>query len=240
MSFIKATIIFFVTFFVTTAQAAIIQLVEVDIYGNGTNKGYTLDIAGYDLIWMDLDEVDQYSYNQIKAGLPSLDGWRIAKKNEVFDLFSRVFEEYDLIHNKSSEGDSISFNESVSFSASTYIQVFDVLGGRLGTSFDGLGPRFTGFFDSGLDGAFGAFSMIGHDFCPGSCSQTGFGVSTFYDPSLTDMLHNRQAIHDSTMLVRTLSVVDVSEPNTLLMFFFGVCLIFKLSTLPTGRDPALN
>jgi hypothetical protein len=222
---LKSTFISLVIALSFNTYAGLINLIEKDVYGNGTDKGYTLDIENYNLEWLDLDEVDMFSYNQVKDGLPQFNGWRIATKNEVFDLFENIFSTYDLMYQNTINYESITFDETTDSrlgeTKSTFISIFDTIGGRLKYYDYGIQDhvRFSAFFDTGDTDVFGFFQLIGIESCNGVCSQLGLGVHTSRDKDSAEYFHERQAQHDSVMLVRA---IDVPEPSTLAIFALGL------------------
>ena len=226
--FLKSVLVGILLSVSSFANAGLINLIELDVFGDNTNKGYTLDIDGYGLEWLDFDEVDGYSYNQVKEGLPQFSGWRIARKDEVFSLFETIFSDYTLLYQTTDTAETISFTETVDSrlgqTHSSYISIFDVIGGRLKNYDYGwlTKDRFSVFFDSGFEGELGYFQLVGTNTCDGVCSESGFGVHIIKDESLTVRMHERQAEHDSVMLVRDIYVQQVSEPSTLAIFALGM------------------
>ncbi|MFT6779529.1 MAG: hypothetical protein ACJAV1_003472, partial [Paraglaciecola sp.] len=129
--------------------------------------------------------------------------------------------------------ESITFNETIGSrfweTKSTFISIFDTIGGRLiyyDHSFTTT-VRFSAFFDTGDTDVFGYFQLIGYESCNGVCSGTGFGVHTSRDKDSAEYFHERQAQHDSVMLVRA---IDVPEPSSLTFFALGLMGLMGLAS----------
>ena len=64
-------------------------LINVDVFNDGTNKGFTLNEPGYNLEWMDFGQTQGYSYNQVismtRAG-GIYQGWRIPNQTEMVGM----------------------------------------------------------------------------------------------------------------------------------------------------------
>ncbi|TLU65084.1 PEP-CTERM sorting domain-containing protein [Thalassotalea litorea] len=74
-----------------TARA---ELIEADAFDDGDNKAFTLDLTGYDLIWLDVSEVKNLDIDDIQVlleGSLQAQGWRIATFNEANQLLDFLF-----------------------------------------------------------------------------------------------------------------------------------------------------
>lgn len=88
MNNIKTRIIAFTAFCVLASANVTAGVLEVDIFNDGTNSGFTIDAAGYNLEWMDLSTSRDLSISELDNALAS--GWRFADVTEVNFLFDTV------------------------------------------------------------------------------------------------------------------------------------------------------
>ena len=73
---------------------AIAGLIESDVYGDGSNKGFSLNVAGYGLEWLDFGNptLRASDLNSAKNVISSLSGgWRLPSPEEVEFLWSNLF-----------------------------------------------------------------------------------------------------------------------------------------------------
>lgn len=83
-------------FFIFISYTASAGLIEADIFGDGTDKGFTLNDSGYSIEWMDLDIAPQIigaTPNEIKGMVQNnfYPGWRMPTESEVFYLWTELF-----------------------------------------------------------------------------------------------------------------------------------------------------
>lgn len=86
----------FVAIISSSALAVSAGPIEVDIFGDGSNKGFSLDIAGYGLEWMDFEVNNKTTttYGEVLAELGvggRYEGWRQPTADEVIFLWSELF-----------------------------------------------------------------------------------------------------------------------------------------------------
>lgn len=88
MNNIKTRIIAFTALLVLASSNVTAGVLEVDIFNDGTNSGFTIDSSGYNLEWMDLSTSRDLTLSELDSALAS--GWRFADVTEVNFLFDTV------------------------------------------------------------------------------------------------------------------------------------------------------
>ncbi|MEW9796657.1 hypothetical protein [Alteromonas sp. CYL-A6] len=86
---LKNLIIVFIL--ITNSPFAMAGLIEADIYGDGTNKGFT--ITGSNLQWMDFGITNNQSFDYISSQLEQggiYEGWSIPTINQVINLYQSI------------------------------------------------------------------------------------------------------------------------------------------------------
>jgi hypothetical protein len=219
---LKTIVVSLAIIFSANTCASLVNLVNfVDSDGD---SGFTLDVENYNLEWRDLDLIDSMTYNEVKDFTQLRSdtwGYRIATASEVMYLVQNMFANYELTYGEFSP-ESISLRETVNNAPSSFIEAFDIMGGRLRTyDFGWLSlVRFSAFFDSGDQDSIGIFQLLGHESCDGNCSGDAMNVSIIRDIELVASLRDRDALHDSVMLVR--EVRTVSAPHSFALLLLGL------------------
>ena len=194
------------------ASAGLIDVIDIDINGDGTNQGFTLAVDSYDITWMDFGIYNGTSLTDMNNLLnSSLTGWRYATYDESLNLFSVMFSEYltcsPFYSLNTGDGD----NSDAIFSTA----LSDIIGINNPSSWnpypDFILNQSEGGITNGTD-IFGRMSLGG--FVP-TCIGCGTGGS-IYETTANEG-------HDSNhswMIVR--DAVDVPEPSTLAIFALGI------------------
>jgi hypothetical protein len=216
---LKSALISFIFLFSSNTFAALVNLID-------QGYGFTLDKENYNLKWLNLDIVDTVTYNEVESITSSNDSFfKIATTSQIMELVSSMFSNYDLIY----DTDSISFSETVDSrngdTKSSFIDAFDIMGGRLRTYDGGFfqSVRFSAFFDSGDEDSIGLFSLFGHDYCDGVCSGDAMYVGIIRDKEYAASLRDRNVLHDSVLLVGEIRIVSAPHSFGLLMLGLFFC-----------------
>jgi len=198
-------------------------LIEADINGDGTNKGFTIENSG--LEWMDFGINTGFSITQIEAKLTSggaYDGWRLATQSEVGDTFMGMFNiagvDTWVPDWKSSEDPSMWYASDANAPQSAWESIWATIGYN---TFHGTHNNVVGMFK--IDGQAGAGYVGLTNYFQGH-------VDTAYFYTGSNLTVNSSHEQYSTMLVRDVAIVsdpnggttDVPEPSTFAIFALGM------------------
>lgn len=208
--------------FVNVANAGV---VEVDIYNNGTNKGFT--VSGSSLVWMDFGINNNQSYETVQAQLlpgEVYEGWRVANATEVFSTFASIFSVPGIdwaspdyfgageFYFQDGYGDPL---------GSVWENIFPVLGWNAHIGFETGHERYIsiGMFRGGYDmlSTFQIENMLHNALVSSPLNDSILAADGEYH------FANGVSITNSTLLVRDVAVVppepeSVPEPSTLAIF----------------------
>jgi hypothetical protein len=207
-----------------SANAAVI---EVDIYGDQSNMGYTLESSS--LQWMDFGVNNHltfaYVLNQLEHG-NQFAGWRLPTQNEILEFwYQAVFIDFqDLWVNDSNQ--SVIYANTANSNRNTVTQVvFDPLYLRLTSLAEVMGWNTP--YGSGHGSSAGFF--LSED---GRLLHTSYGaqgtslnVGVAYLGDYVDFFEN-DAQNSTDIGMSTMLVRSVVEPSTFLIIIFGVMGIF--------------
>lgn len=207
-------------------------LIEVDIFGNGTNKGFSIDGSG--LEWMDfginitqnISNIHNFSYVSGQLGVGGLyEGWRLPTTGEVSTMWTAAFIEFKGIAtfydaNRNGPGQFQTSN-----AGTLYDTAFNILGVNTSTVY--------GYFEGT-----GSLSRV--------VVVSGGSVDTVYLNDFNNLDYYRTYSFAgkgyNTLLVRTAAqqtspTTSVPEPSTLAIFALGIMgLAFRRSLLVNKKQ----
>ncbi len=232
------------TFLSTCASAGLIE--EIDIFNNGTNKGFSESSMA--LEWLDLSVTYGQSISDVNQRLSSdLLGYRWAKESEVLSLWHSVFFQYmgqDSLPVLT--GDAIPFVTGVWFGANTlsagsnsnlFFESLSILGApAIRTTTNEIGftysnQRVIGYFESKFNNYGYALASLndkalyrGCDPAPCFEESRRDSASVWYfdgaSPLYKNTPNNTSFSDASSFLVK--DVAQVPEPSTLAIFALGL------------------
>lgn len=212
------TLVFFSFNLLSAAQA---NLIESDIYADGSNKGFTIE--GSNLQWMDFGINNHLSYQEVITQLGfggEYEGWQLATREQVYNMWNTAFAPFEQTAEYFEFDNNFGFNQlHTAHKGTLYDNVFAAMGynqeiiGRNGLT----RTTAVGVFKSHPD----FFSYIEY-------GQSANDFDQFYDYAT---LYDEQNYTDttsfevSTLLVRSTSV---PEPSTWLIILIGMIGCIKL------------
>lgn len=197
-------------------------LIEADIYGDGSNKGFTIE--GSNIEWMDFGENNEDTFSFVASNLDEgskYQGWELATEKQVMNMWIAAFEGFNGI------ADSYIPNYwgpgalQTRSTGDLFSDVFNVLGYNQqviinSNGFVGYNRDSTGFFLS-ENGVVNSVRVIEYEDV--IMSDTSYLDLNSHPSFMLD--YDMPAM--STMLVRSSSnAIDVPEPSTLAIFALGV------------------
>lgn len=200
-----------------TPIAANAGIIEADIYNDGSNKGFSLDVNGYDLEWMDFGITNGVSFDYILNHLETeYSGWRIATRDDVDFLYQELTKDFTNVNKSTSLswGTSIWVNNDSANLGSPWESIFSVIG------LNGIQENYNGVeLIARWETSFGLYGD-GTDYfqvnnlleIEEGWSSASHIVNGYNDSNAENYPYSDLA---SVMLVRT---IQVPEPSTIAIF----------------------
>jgi hypothetical protein len=217
--FIQAAVVGLMLSVCSVANAG---LIEADIYGDGSNKGYT--IQGSDLEWIDFGEINDKSYDYVITQLGSSGvyaGWRLPSITEVYTMWNAAFYKYKGQVDSYKPNNNTYADFSMQDSGALFEDAVTILGSN---SFDGFTHDSWGLFQ-GVNGLAAVIYSV----------ELGDNINnldsvSIEDSGILDMSgYGGYTGTMSTLLVRAATVIQpsqptnsVPEPSTLAIFALGL------------------
>jgi hypothetical protein len=182
-----------------------------------TNNDSFIDVTT-GIEWMDFGINNNHSYNHVASQLATdgeYDGWQIANKEQVFEMWSSAF--LGLGAHESIENNTSKFSDGRTVIGSLLRQTFEIMGHNAILNESTDNERIIGnALYNGTDG----LSFINTAAYTGAMIDlTNDDVAFAHDNINVTYLADFQSDEWSTMLIRS---VDVPEPSILAMFALGL------------------